>query len=120
LNADETSRHSGILTDLIELRVPLSDGVAAVRTLPWDSAVDLVVIARSHLIRLLQRYLDGSLSAAEIDAWANAVESREDIGLDARDEATLHRFIFELANPSLSEPISRRYAHDLLAQIQVG
>lgn len=63
-----------VLVDLIELRLPLSEKVAAVRELPWDSDVELELLTRASVDALLQRYLRGELSPPHLETWANAVE----------------------------------------------
>jgi len=109
-----------VLADLIGLRSSLDTAIAAVRELPWDSDVELVQLARTNVEDLLHRYLRGELSAADLEAWANAVESREDIGLEHGHEELLGAFLFETANPLLAEPISHSYARRWLKQIGSG
>lgn len=102
-------QHREILLDLIEVRLPLADAIAAVRELPWDSDIELALLERAHVITLLQRYLRHELTPADLEEWANAVEGREDIGLEPACEE-LEAFVFETANPLLAEPISEENA----------
>jgi hypothetical protein len=118
VNGSLMQRRRGILNDLVELRAPLRECLAAVHTLPWDSDVDLVVLARSHVVALLGQYLQGALSASDVESWANAVEAREDIGIEHGDEELLRRFVFETANPRLAQPISDVYARDWLERMR--
>lgn len=113
--SDDRRRHA--LVDLVELRVAPSEAVAAVRQLPWDSEVELVLLSRANVVVLLTRYLHRELSKAELEAWANAVEGREDIGVEPDDEESLRAFVFETANPVLAGPISDDYAHRWLERV---
>lgn len=106
-----------ILIDLIEVRLPLVDAVAAVLELPWDSDIEVTLLEQVHVSALLQRYLRHELSQADLEVWANAVEGREDIGLESAHEELLRAFVFETANPSLVEPISESYAHRWLERL---
>jgi hypothetical protein len=106
-----------LLVDLIELRLPLSEAVAAVRELPWDSDVELVLLTRASVGALLQLYLRGELSPADLETWANAVEGRDDIGAEPGYEELLRAFVFETANPLLAEPISDSYARRWLESL---
>jgi hypothetical protein len=48
---------------------------------------------------MLERFLSGDLTSGDLERWANAIEGREDIGLDADAADALKEVIFELANP---------------------
>lgn len=74
---------ASILTSLIELSLPLPELKAAVRTLSWDWDGDPVVtLKREHVAALLRRYQSGEIDESEVEAWANLIECREDIGFD--------------------------------------
>ncbi len=105
------------LVDLVELRVSPREAVAAVKQLPWDSDVELVLLSRANVRELLTRYLQRELSSDDLEAWANAVEGREDLGAVPGDEELLRAFVFETANPVLAEPISDGYAHRWLDKV---
>jgi hypothetical protein len=54
--------------------------------------------------------LEGELTTADAEQWANAVEGRDDIGFEQGYEELLRTFVFEVANPVLAEPITENYA----------
>jgi hypothetical protein len=110
VTAADAGRRRDVLADLVKLRLPPDAAVAAVRALPWDSVVEMVVLARRDAHELLQRYLRGELSPSDVESWADAVESRDDIGFESGHEELLRAFVFETANPVLFEPISETYA----------
>lgn len=117
MNREEAGSRRAVLLDLIALRGPLGSIVAAVRQFPWDSKVDLVLLTRDHAAALLSRYLRGELSAADLEHWADAVESREDVGFEQGSERVLRALLFELANPLLAEPISDSYVNRWLTRL---
>lgn len=94
------------LQDLIGLRKPIGVAIKELRSFPWDSDAPLVTLAGRDLIRILDGYLQGDLSAGEIEDWADAVEGRDDIGYEPGREETLRQAVFELANPLLTVPLS--------------
>lgn len=51
---------------------------------------------------VLQRFKAGELTASQVEAWAEMIEGREDIDLDA----TAREAIFQLANPIINGPIA--------------
>lgn len=115
--APRDERRLAVLVDLIELRVTPGEAVAAVKQLPWDSDVELVLLSRTDVLALLTRYLRRGLSPADLEAWADAIESREDIGAEPEDEELLRAFVFQTANPALAGPISDEYVRRWLVRI---
>jgi len=71
-----------------------------------------------HVEDTLRRYLSGQLTENLVEAWANAIEGREDIGMKERDEDFLREVIFELANPVLHQPLSEGCACSILSRLQ--
>jgi hypothetical protein len=94
------------LRDLIELRGSVADMTRQLRSFHWDSE-KLVTLTRADAVRLLDRYLAATLSAGECEAWADAIEVRDDVGLELGRERDLRQFVFELANPALEGPLTR-------------
>lgn len=94
------------LRDLIELRIQLPEAILRVKQFSWDSKVELIVLTRIDAQRLLGEYLEGKLSADSVEEWANAVEGREDIGLETGSQALLKNFVFELANPYITHQLT--------------
>jgi hypothetical protein len=72
-------------------------------------AVEVTVLRRRSIVARLCEYLEGKMSAIELEVWANAIEVREDIGCEPGQEALISEFIFFTSNPSLSDGISRSY-----------
>lgn len=108
------------LRALIELRNPIQDVVDRLRTFPWDSETAFVTLGEDELVRVLDRYLAGSVGEADLETWANAIEGRDDVAYDPSREVVLKHVIFECANPVLSGPITpdtvRRWKEDILGK----
>lgn len=113
----EPNERTTTLIDLVCLRVPVEAAITAVRALPWDSEEDLVLLDRSAASSVLRRYGSGEITADDLEAWANAIEGREDVGFEAGQDERLSRFIFETANPALAQPLDETYSSRWLAEL---
>jgi hypothetical protein len=106
------SRQS-VLRDLLELSRPLDGIVESLKRFPWDSEVECVALTAGNIASVLQRYRDGELGAETVEAWANAIELRDDIAYDP--DAVVGKVLHELANPLMTERLTRQRALALLA-----
>lgn len=107
-----------LLARLLDYTHPLEQTVADLRQFPWDSEAALVVLSRQHIMRLLERYLRGELTESDVEAWANAIEGREDIDYEAGHGDVPQEAVHILANPVLTEPLDRFSAGRLLDALQ--
>lgn len=85
--------------------------------LPWDCPSPLVTLRAEHVVRVLRRFLGGEFDRDTIERWANALEGREDIRLDAPIAAALKQVIFELANPTLAGYLTADSATEYVKQL---
>lgn len=72
----------------------------------------LVTLLTADLRAVLERYANGELSDRDVENWANLVEGREDIQVEENDKEVL----FELANPELTQQLSRARALEILGK----
>lgn len=92
----ERKSRQHLLRELISLARPTDEVLADLRTYQWDSD-DLIELQVDDALVILQGLTSGRLSRAEVEKWANAIESREDIALPP--EGNLSELIFHFANP---------------------
>jgi hypothetical protein len=96
--------------DLLELLIacgaPIDEIVRELGAFSWDSDRELVVLKRTDVLSMLERYLHQEIRSADIEAWANAIEGREDIGYEVGAEKQLAGAVFELANPELTQTLT--------------
>ncbi|MGH3623468.1 MAG: hypothetical protein ACRDQ5_17000 [Sciscionella sp.] len=112
---DEDRAHA--LDDLVHLRVPVAEAIAALGRFPWDSDTELVTLDADALAHVLDRFLEGSLLPQALEDWANAVEGRDDIAFSSDD---LIDHIAELANPLLYRPLNRTAIHTIHDQLDTS
>lgn len=105
------------LNALANLNQPLSTILPILKTLPWDSNQAIITLKKDHLIHILNQYLNHSLSAIDLENWANAIECREDITYETEGEDFINDIIFDLANPILNAPISPELVKQYITQL---
>src|SRR5690242_4180768 len=105
-----------ILTSLVEFSRPLPELEEALSALVWDSD-PVVTLRREHVAAVLRRFQTGNIDAPVVEAWANLVECREDIGFEPRHEATVTEAIRDIANPELQGQL-QAITPDVLAKLE--
>jgi len=92
-----------VLNNLILFKNPIDETLRDLSKFNWDSEEELITLTVRDLVSLLQRYFSGELAAIDLEKWANAIESRDDIALEKKHSSLLKEFIYELANSHLEE-----------------
>ena len=103
------------LEDLLHFRRPLAEVTFDLSAFSWDSAEDLITLQSGHIAAVLNRFLAGDISETDVEAWANTIESREDLGL--LQPSPVAEAIWELANPLLTRQLTRQSAATLVATL---
>lgn len=115
MTGTKTQNRQEVLKALIELSAPLEKLTASVTSIGWDpDSNNLVELNRSHILKILNRYLSSELSEQEIEQWANLLEGREDIRFEYKNDQWIRQVIHELANPLLTKPLNRERAAKLI------
>jgi hypothetical protein len=68
-----------------------------------------------NITEALNRYLNGSVSAKDVEKWADAVEGRDDIEYAGGQEKTISELLSVLSNPEINGPLTLAAAMTLLA-----
>jgi hypothetical protein len=74
--------------------------------------------AAGRRVAVLRRFLAGELGAAECAGRADASEGRDDLGYQEDAENVLADFLFELATPVLTQPLSAERARWWIALLE--
>lgn len=107
----EQEERRRLLRGLLDLSITPEVATEGLAAFHWDSQLELVIFTRAHLRCALLRFLKCELSAAEVAAWAEAIECREDIG---DEHQSLVDVIYELATPECEGELTRTRALALL------
>jgi hypothetical protein len=105
------------LEALVKISMPISEAISRLAEFPWDSESELVLLTPEDFFHVLSSFKRGSLSAAEVEDWANALECRDDVGFATSQAREL---LHELANPLLTQPLSGERADFWLSQLSHG
>lgn len=106
-----------VLEGLLALDKPVEEILSALRAYDWDSEVELVRLAPVDITAVLGRFLSGTLSAKDVEDWAEAIEGRDDIDYASPESVPLA--VHELANPLITQPLTRQSAEYWIAQLSV-
>lgn len=107
-----------LISDLLQITRPLAEISEQISSLSWDYDGNDVKLTRHHLLNALQRYLQASLLANDIEVWANLIESREDVSYQLGHEKQIADVLHELANPYLTQPLDSNRAAAICASLR--
>lgn len=107
MDESENARRRDLLEKLVQFDPSMALAMGGPALDWWDPTPDgpTVVLTGEHARNVLVRFQEGALSSAVVEAWANAIESREDIDFSDENADVLEELIFELANPLLTEAL---------------
>lgn len=106
-----------ILNDIVHLSAPLLDSIGLLRQFDWDSENALVTVTPNDIVKILQQFIDSQLSQQDVEAWANAIEGRDDIAYEGNHKDAINDVIFSMANPELTESMSIKFANELIDKL---
>jgi hypothetical protein len=109
-----TSRKE-LVERLVRFAAPLAPTLSALQEFGWDCNEPLVTLDASAVRSVLQQYLSGTLTAGDVEAWADAIECRDDV-----DYSSFHDIIHELDNPSLTRALTPTTAQELLSHAHIN
>jgi hypothetical protein len=102
---------------LLSLPQPVDQARNVLAKFPWDSSTELMLLSVRHVENALDQFVAARIPATEVEHWANAVEGRDDIGFESAHELLLRGIVHELANPLLTQALTRASAIELLERI---
>lgn len=105
---------------LLDLSVPIPELRSHLREFSWDYEGDEEIITCAQLSNVLSRYFRNELSDADVEAWANLVENREDVRFQQSHERQIRDVVFELANPTLTQRLDKNRASILISELTTG
>lgn len=100
--------------DLVKLRRPIRNCLEELRNFEWDYDGRPFVLSLEIIFGILERYLNGDLSARNLEEWASAIELRDDIEVDSNDEDLIKEIIEFLSEPSINGSISKEIADGII------
>ena len=109
-----TSRKE-LVERLVRFDAPLAPTLSALQEFGWDCDEPLATLDAASVRGVLQQFLSGRLTAGDVEAWADAIECRDDI-----DCSRFRDIIHELANPLLTPALTPATAQELLSHAHIN
>lgn len=100
-----------ILQSLLSLDLPLSEIKSNLLKFSWSEEEEAELTCE-HIVNVLGKFLDRTISSETLIAWADTIEGRSDIAFNEEHELIIKSFIFEAANPEINEIISVEWARN--------
>lgn len=114
---DENSTRLDVLRSLLTMSAPFAETVKQLARFNFDYEGDAVELTSAHLSHVLRRYLDGQLLGSDVEAWANAIEGRDDVSISGDSKSSIESVLHELANPYLTCQLDSGRANYLLRML---
>lgn len=105
-----------VLSDLITCGKPV-DVLATIGSDMGWSETPVVVLTTGHILNVLRRFQAGELTAADVEAWADLIECREDIDYQPERDEEILEAIYVLANPVLNGPLDEALTDQVIASL---
>ncbi|AZO46597.1 MAG: hypothetical protein EOS58_22490 [Mesorhizobium sp.] len=105
-----------VLSDLVTCGKPIDVLAATMSDLGW-SETPMVVLTTDHILSVLRRFQSGELTAADVEAWADLIECREDIDYQPDRHEDILEAIYVLANPVLNGPLDEALTDQVIASL---
>ncbi len=105
-----------LLDSLLKLSSPINGITKKLSELNWDYNA-CIILNKKHIKSILLRYVSHKLNEQEVEIWANAIESREDIEYYFENKDQIIDIIFELANPLLTTQLIHERAFQILERL---
>ncbi len=105
-----------VLSDLIAFGKPIDLLAAIVSDMGW-SETPVVILTADHILSVLRRFQAGELTAADVEAWADLIECREDIDYQPERDEEILEAIYVLANPVLNGALDEALADQVMVSL---
>lgn len=108
------NRRAEILEELVRFDRPTEPLMRELSSLGWDwNGEPLLTLQKAHLLRIIDRFLAGDITAEQLQQWAENLEVREDVAFDQEEEELLDDVFFRIATPFINEPLTRESVQEM-------
>jgi hypothetical protein len=114
----DVEEHRRVLRDLVSASGDISMLARQLRRFQGWDVEPLVTLGGPDIVRVLERYLRGALSAAEVGMWADALEVRDDVDYGDDAENGVLTAMFQLANKGMGAcPATPKEVRRVIAEL---
>lgn len=112
------NRRAEVLHELVSFRTPTEPLLQELGSFGWDWDGDpLLILKKEHLVRVIDRFLAGEISAAQLQQWAENLEVREDVAFDEDERALVDPVFFRIATPEINDPLTLEVVSEMRREL---
>ena len=101
------NRRAEILQELVRFETPTDPLIRELNSFGWDWVqAPLLILTKEDFLRIIDRFLAGQITAAQLQEWAENLEAREDVAFDEKEEELLDNVSFRIATPFINVPLT--------------
>lgn len=120
MTSKEEARRLDLVHALLAMTIPIAEITKQLAAMNWDYEGAGVELNRTYLTNALQRYLQGEISEADIELWANQIEGRDDVRFEVGFEEEIEEVLYELANPLLTQKLVQKRAREIVKSLNLS
>lgn len=105
-----------LVKSLIEYKGDIDGIIEELSQYPYDSE-QLVVLTRRHIINVLERFLEDEFLSSEVQFWADAIETREDIQYEIGYEEVITDALLKLSQLQLEGTLDQDSAKQMMLEL---
>lgn len=105
-----------LVTSLIEYKGDIDGIIEELSQYSYDSE-QLVVLTRRHLVNVLERFLEDEFLSSEVQFWADAIETREDIQYEIGYEGIITDALLKLSQFQLEGTLDEDSAKQMMLEL---
>ncbi len=109
--------HRRALQELLQFDRPLADLRNAVLAAPYDYDGEPVLLRKEHIAHALNCFVDGIITAGDLEVWAELIEGRPGIDFETSAEDELSEILFQISTPEINGPVSIEKCQRMLEQL---
>ena len=113
------NRRAEILHELVRFEKPSDPLMRELKSFGWDWAEEspLLILKKEDLLRIIDRFLAGQISADQLQEWAENLEVREDVAFDEEESELIYSVFFRIATPEIHEPLTQESVRRMQAEL---
>lgn len=117
-NTPGHSERDMVLRQVLDGALDVGDAALRLDGFELDVEVPLVVASVGDVRASLLRYLDGEWAPSQLEAWADFIEWRDDIGMPEAADRGLREVVFEVASSALFGELTPERVRSLLDELE--
>jgi len=77
-----------------------------------------LMVSRNAIIRVLERFAAGHITAKEVEDWADSLEAMDGVQYEDGHQDTIAEVLFQLGAPEINAPLDNEGAQKLISKLK--